>query len=97
MKTPTKPMKLTTANLEKCGWLFTATMGVMVREHECGGGKWDIEVECYNNVGTSNDPCWEPRTNIVYPAFTTVAEVIKYEPSLGVLGDWIHGDDVEML
>ena len=84
-------MKLTEQNLEKCGWLFSESLQVMVREHELLNNHWDIEVDGYKKVGDQ----WEPDTD-VFDAYDTFNEMIAADPALLGETDWIHGDDVEM-
>jgi len=88
---------LSEKSLESAGWLFSPSLGIMVREHETGRGGWDIEIEAYTNVGTANDPCWEANTDVSYPAVTTIGQAIVVEPRLGRVRDWVHGDTVEMI
>ncbi len=91
-----KPVILNDANLEKCGWLFSATLGIMVREHELGNGKWDVEVDHYINVNTPDDPAWSPDTGVSYPAYKTVAEVLADPDNKDIVAakDWVDGDTV---
>lgn len=83
-------MQLTKNNLERCGWMFSETQGLMIAEHELGNGKWDIEINGYKRVGE----CWEPDTNI-FSAYDTFEEMIKDQPELKKYS-WIDGDLVEM-
>ena len=93
MKTKSRPMQLTPANFEKYSWLFSPTLKLMVREHECDGGTWDVEVDGYKLVGGSGGK-YEPDTNI-FSSFDTIQEALKGLPELSTVRDWIHGDDVE--
>jgi hypothetical protein len=91
-------MILTEKNIEAFSWLFSPTLQLMVREHELGDGKWDIEVDGYKPVGGDKyDPKteWEPDTNI-WSSYETFAEMIKTQPELQRVNDWIHGDKVTM-
>jgi len=66
----------------------------MVREHECGRGKWDVELDSYRNVNGA-DPRWEPDQQIFNSA-NTLAELLVSNPELNRVRDWVHGDKVEM-
>jgi hypothetical protein len=89
-------MELNQKNLENHGWLFSPSLGAMVREHECGGGKWDVELDSYRNVGTDGDPCYEP-TQEFFNSADTLSQLISEDPQLARVRDWIDGDKVEML
>jgi hypothetical protein len=89
-------MRLTKENLEKCGWMFSPSLRLMVREHELGNGKWDVEMDSYRNVGTDTDPRWD-NDGQVFEAANSVAELIAAVSYYNLAGtrDWIHGDKVE--
>jgi hypothetical protein len=87
-------MQLTQANLEKCGWLFSPSLRLMVREHELGNGKWDVELDSYRNMSTEDDPRWE-NDQKVFDAADTLAELIARDGNIAVVRDWVHGDKVE--
>ena len=88
-------VQLTQANLEKCGWLFSPSLQLMVREHECGNGKWDVEVDHYRNAGVKDDPRWENDQQF-FAAAATLADLIRVEGNyLTATRDWVHGDNVE--
>jgi len=96
-------MKLTQKNLEQYAWLFSASLGLMVREHECSGGKWDVELDSYRNVNVSHDrrlpvqpPLWE-YTQEVFNSADTLTELLVSNPELLTVTDWIHGDNVNFL
>lgn len=86
-------MQLTTTNLEKCGWMFSATLKIMVREHECGGGRWDVEADSYTNQNTPADPRWENDQQF-FDSAKTLAELLKANPDFTTVRDWISGDSV---
>jgi hypothetical protein len=86
-------MRLSQENLDECnGWMFSPSLGQMIREHEVGDGTWDIEVDDYQ--------CWrgrwEPSRNSSAMVFRSVGDAIIYCPYLVQTDDWISGDDVEM-
>lgn len=85
-------MILNTTNLERYGWLFSPSLGWMVREHELGNGHWDVELDSYTQYGDA----WEPN-NTYFNSATTLTDLMKEEPSLSRVKDWIHGDKVNML
>ena len=85
-------MQLTTANLEKYTWLFSASLGLMVREHECGGGRCDVELDSYTNQGSENDPRWD---SDYFNSADTLDALVKSEGNyLTATRDWVHGDKV---
>ena len=86
-----KRVNLTKANLEAARWLFSPDLKVMVREHELGFGKWDIEVDAYKLASAD---LWEPDTSISYPVYKTIAEVLADNPIFKSYW-WTHGDNVE--
>ena len=83
-------MKLTHKNLDQYGWLFAEHdgSGFLVREHEVGGGKWDVEVDEYNLFVNQ----WD----FAAPGggAATVADLIVDHPWLKGL-NWIPGDKVK--
>ena len=83
-------MKLTAANLEASGWLFSTELGILVAEHELGSGKWDIEVNAYELVGPD---LWECDHTVFYSSYKTVEELVASEPTFAQV-QWFHGDDV---
>jgi hypothetical protein len=89
----TKTIKLTKANLDNYGYLFSEELGIMVVDHECLGGKWDVEVDVYKRV---NQTQWTPDDKYSGGAYSTLAEAIAEWPELKRAKDWVHGDDVEM-
>jgi len=88
-------VQLTQANLEKYGWLFSAKLGIMVREHELGRGKWDVEMDSYTNVNPDDDPRWDSDQKW-FDAADNVAALIQANPDLAKVRDWVSGDNVEM-
>jgi hypothetical protein len=94
-------MFLTQKNLEKHGWLFSPSLQLMVREHECSDNTWDIEVDGYVPVhrtieATGNlDWYWEPNSNI-FNVYETFEEMATDYPALFVGRDWVDGDLVKM-
>ena len=88
-------MRLTTHNLERHGWLFSKSLCLMIREHEVGNGKWDVEVDSYTNMGTPADPRWENDQKF-FACGETLDEVVRVEGKyLTATQDWVDGDTVE--
>jgi hypothetical protein len=86
-------MQITQDNLERHGWLFSPSLRVVVREHEAGNGKWDVELDSYQNVGSVASPEWEPCEDWSDSA-ATLAELTTQNPELLNVADWIDGDKV---
>ena len=86
-------MQLTQTNLEKHGWLFSASLRLMVREHEAGRGKWDVEVDSYTNVNTTEDPRWDNDQKF-FDSADTLAELVKANPELAATRDWVSGNSL---
>lgn len=87
-------MKLTQQNIDRYCWLFSPSLGYLVREHE-GSEGWDYELDEYVNYGTEDEPCWDVRKGGCQDSADTLEELIKNWPELAKVSDWIHGDDVE--
>ena len=85
-------MQLTQKNLEAHGWLFSASLRLLVREHETRGG-WDVEMDSYTNRSTAADPRWE-NDQEVFDAADTVQELVAAHSELQVR-DWVDGNKVE--
>ena len=86
-------MQLNETNLEKHGWMFSPSLRLRVREHECGSGKWDVEMDSYTNMHSADDPRWEFDSE-VFDAADTVSDLVKEHPELQVR-DWVDGDTLK--
>jgi hypothetical protein len=88
-----KIIELTQTNLDDYDYLFSAELRIMVRSHELGGDEWDVEVDVYRPVNSTQ---WTPDGEYSGGAYSTLAEAIAEWPELARAKDWVHGDDVDM-
>ena len=87
-------MRLTTHNLERYGWLFSPSLRLMIREHEVGNGKWDVELDSYTNMSTDADPRWE-NDQKVFDCANTLDELLARDGNIAIPRDWVDGNTVE--
>jgi hypothetical protein len=86
-------MQLNDANLEKHGWMFSPSLRLLVREHEAGHGKWDVEMDSYTNRNTLEEPVWD-NDQEVFDAADTVKDLVAAHPELAIR-DWVDGDKIK--
>lgn len=83
--------------LERYGWLFSPSLGLMVSEHECGGGRWDVELQSYRRIERrSEQPAWD-WSDETFDGADTLADLVRTVPELATVQDWVPGDTVHFL
>ena len=85
-------MELTEKNLENHGWLFSPSLCLMVREHEAGRGRWDVEVDLYIDLG---DGVYAPTKEC--SAYDKLKDAVDDDIRMAYTHDWIHGDLIDIL